>query len=97
MQNAIDTYVDRLIQEKGFNEKDPEIIAQIKSDLMSRIEDRINAMIVRELPQEKLGEFEKVIDSGNAEELQVYVSKNISDMDEKVAKELLAFRTIYLG
>jgi hypothetical protein len=97
MQNNLDVFVDRLVKEKGFNETDPDVIAQIKSDLVSRMEDRINAMIIRELGEEKLGEFQKLLETGKTEEVQEYVKKNVSEMDEKIAKELLAFRTIYLS
>jgi hypothetical protein len=96
MQNLND-YVDRLVAEKGFNEKDPEVIAQLKADLLDRVETRIDAMIADTLPAEVLPEFETVLEQGNTEDVQDFVKKHIPDIDEKVASELLTFRTIYLS
>ena len=96
MQN-IEEFVSRLIEDKGFNEQDPEIIAQMKKDLLDRVENRINAMIVSILSSEKLPEFEKLLDGGSEEEIQKFVKGNIPDIDERVATELLTFKNIYLG
>lgn len=96
MQN-IEEFVDRLIVDRGFNEQDPEIIEQMKLDLIDRIENRINAMIVSKLDPEKLSDFEKLLDNGSEEEIQNFVKSNISDIDQKVAAELLTFKNIYLS
>ena len=93
----IEDFVDKLITDKGFNEQDPDVIAQMKSDLMDRVENRINAMIVSALDPEKLPDFEKILDSDSEEEIQKFVKNNIPDIDEKVATELLTFKNIYLG
>jgi len=96
MQN-LDQYVDRLIAEKGFDEKDPEVLAQIKTDLLDRVENRIDAMIIENLDESVLAEFEKVLAEGNSEDAQTFVKEHIPDIDEKVASELLSFRTVYLS
>lgn len=93
----IEEFVNKLIEDKGFNEQDPDVIAQMKSDLLDRIENRINAMIISKLNPEKLSDFEKVLDGGSEEEIQKFVKENVSDIDERVAKELLDFKNIYLG
>lgn len=96
MQNLND-YVDRLVAEKGFAEKDPEVIAQIKADLLERVENTIDAMIMRNLDESVLPEFDKVLENGNNEDAQDFIKQHIPDIDEKVASELLAFRTTYLS
>jgi flagellar motor switch protein FliG len=83
--------------EKGFDEKDPEVLAEIKKDLENRLEIRINSVIAEALPQDKLEEFGTVIDKNNEEEMVAYVKKYVPDIDEKVASELLSFRSAYLG
>ncbi len=93
----IKDFVDKLIEDKGFDEKDPEVIAQMKSDLMDRVENRINAMILSNLNPDKLSDFEKVLGNGSEAEMQEFVKKEIPDIDEKVAAELLTFKNIYLG
>lgn len=93
----IDDFVSKLVEEKGFDEKDPLVIEQIKSDLLERIEDRVNAMIVRNLKVEDLDEFEKALDQNDEQALESFVQMHIPDINEKVAAELLAFRSVYLG
>ena len=93
----IEEFVDKLIEDKKFNEQDSDVIAQMKNDLLERVENRINAMIISKLDPEKLVEFEKVLESGSEEEIQNFVKNNIPDIDERVAAELLTFKNIYLG
>ena len=47
--NTIINFIDQLVAEKGFETEDVEVLDQIKSDLMTRLEDRINAMIINNI------------------------------------------------
>lgn len=96
MEN-IEEFVAKLAEDKGLGGEDPEVLAQIKKDLMDRVENSINAMVVSELPPEKLVDFEKLLDSGSEGEIQGFVKECVPDIDEKVAAELLNFKNIYLG
>jgi len=95
--NNLEDFVGKLVEDKGFDEKDPEVIAQIKIDLLDRVEDRINALIISELKPEQLADFGKIMDSGSEEDIQKFIRDNIPDIDEKAASELLTFKNIYLG
>ncbi len=96
MEN-LEQFVDQLVEEKGFDEKDPEVIAQIKSDLLSRVEDRINATLIREFSEEDLTAFEKILDTATPEQAIAFAKEHITDLDGKIAGELVAFRATYLG
>lgn len=96
MQNLND-YVDRLVEEKGFDEKDPEVLTQIKTDLLNRIETRIDALIAGSVPEALLSEFEKVLENGNNEDAIDFVKQHVPDIDDRIAGELVSFRSIYLG
>lgn len=93
----IEEFIDRIVAEKGFDHKDPEVIAQIKADLMSRLEDKINAMILSNLPGDKLEEFDKLLEANNEEATDTFLTNNIPDIEEKLATEMLEFKSIYLG
>ena len=93
----LDEFIDQLVEAKGFDTKDPEVITQIKRDLMSRLEDRINAMILRNMPEDLLSEFEQIMVSNKEGEVEAFVQKNIPDMEEKLVTELLTFKNMYLG
>lgn len=93
----IEEFVDRLIKDKGFNESDPDVVAQMRLDLLDRVENRINAMILSNIKTENIESFKKVLDEGSEEQIQEFVKKDVPDIDEKVAMELLTFKNIYLG
>lgn len=93
---ALNLFVSRLIEEKKFDNLDPEIVEQIKNDLLERVEDRINASILGRMPAEKLEDFNELLDKGNTEKIQLFCRENIQDLDDIIAKELMNFRSIYL-
>jgi ATP phosphoribosyltransferase len=95
--NNIDDYINLIIKDKGLDSESPEVLAQIKSDLSESIENRINAMIITNIPEDKLEDFEKALDSNDQEKIQAYIKKEIPDIDQKVALELAQFRAFYLG
>jgi hypothetical protein len=95
MQN-IEEFAGRLIEEKGFDTKDAEIVSQLKADLSERIVDQVNAMIMSHMPEEALEGFNKALD-GSDEEVREYAKKYIPDMEEKIAGVLLSFKSMYLA
>ncbi len=95
----LQAYVDKLISEKiEFKNLDGEVITQIKSDLLGRVENRINAVIVNNLEETELEEFNKMLDSNKSdEEVQAFCNKNIPDLAQLIATELIVFRQTYLS
>ncbi len=93
----LEKFVDELVEQKGFGQKDPEVLEQIKLDLLDRVEDRINAMIMTQLPSTALSDFEEKLDTGTDEEIQTFVRSHIPDLKERVAFELVSFKNMYLS
>ena len=94
---TIEAFVGKLIEEKKFENVDADVLAQIKSDLAERVEDRINATILENMPKEKLEDFSALLDGASDEAIQAFCHKNIDDLDEKIAAALVSFRDIYLN
>lgn len=94
---SLQQFVDRLVEEKGFADETPEVLAQIKEDLLSRVEDRINAVILENMPSHLMEEFEKKLDQESTEQVMAFCSENIPNINEVIAAELLNFRTTYLA
>lgn len=92
-------FVDRLVEEKKFPEDlEKEVIDQIKSDLLGRVEDRVNALIISNLSEDKLGEFNDLLDKNiSDEEMQKFCAENIPNMAQLIATELIVFRQTYLS
>lgn len=94
----LDLFIDRLIQEKGLESLEPELLNQVKTDLKDRIEDIINATILEKLTPEKLADFEKLLDSKASDEtIQKFCKENIPNLEEVLARVFLDFRQTYLG
>lgn len=94
---AINLFVDRLTEEKKFENVDPEVLKQIRSDLMERVGDRINATILENMPPEKLNDFNELLDQGDDEAVQEFCQQSIPGIKEIIAQELIDFRSTYLN
>jgi len=93
----INDFAKRLLNEKGLSDFEPEMLAQMQKDLVERIEDGINAMIVENMPAEELPKFRELLENGTDEEVQVFCEQNIEGFADLLAQNLLRFREIYLG
>lgn len=92
----IEEFIDRVIEEKGIKTKTPEVLDQVKIDLTSRLEDSFNAMVLTNLPEDKLEEFNNLLDTGNEEEINNFIAKNVPDIEQKLAEVMLEFKSSYL-
>lgn len=90
-------FINQIIKEKGLDTEPAEVVEQIRQDLQNSLEQRVNAMLISSLPEEKLPEFEQLLDADNTETIQAFLAANISDLQEKIAVELLQFKTLYLA
>lgn len=97
VNEMLDLFIDRLITDAEMD-KDLEesIVVGLKKDLKERLENRIKAMTISQIPEDKLGDFEKVLDSGDAEATQKFCDENIANFPELLAAELLNFRNRYV-
>ena len=94
----VSDFIDKLVVEAGMNEDlDEDVFTQLKKDLKERLENRVNAVILSQIPEYKLEEFEKLLDSGNAEATQAFCNENIPNLSELIASEFLAFRNRYVS
>lgn len=92
----LDKFLDQLITEKNLSDQDPEVAAQIRADLLDMLNRKLDAVILANLPSESLEDFEVLIDAGEASAIQEFVSANIPNLDEVIAKGLMEFRQAYL-
>ncbi len=94
---ALNIFVEKLIEEKNFENINPETMEQIRADLLKRVEDKINVTILQHVPSEKLEDFNKLLDNPDEEKIHKFCSENISNLDEIIAETLMNFRSIYLN
>ncbi|TSA43749.1 hypothetical protein D4R49_02365 [bacterium] len=90
-------FTGRLMAEKGLEGLDNDVRTEVHADLLSRVEDRINASLLALLPPDKSHEFEQVLDTGDEKKIQEFISISIPNANEVVAEALMAFRQTYLN
>lgn len=96
--DSLDTFVEKLIDEKKFEDLTPELRQHMHDDLKTRIYDTINAKVIRELKDEDLPAFEALIDrNATPEELQKFTQEKLPDSVSFLTNVLLDFRKMYLG
>jgi len=94
------SFANNIFEEKKYpNNLDKEVSDQIKSDILSALEDRINAVIISNLPEDKLDIFNEMLDREEIkdEEVQKFCSENIKNLEELIAAELIIFKQSYLS
>ena len=96
----LESFANDLFREKKFPEDlDKEIIDQIKNEIVSALEDRINAVIINNLPEDKLETFSEMLDRENLkdEDVQNFCLENIKNLEELIAAEKIVFKQSYLS
>ena len=96
----MDDFINQLLQEAAVPESvDPEVRAQLVSDLESRLADMINRRLIDAMSEEDALGLEKLLDEqpDNIEAVQGYIEERLPNKDQVVAATLLEFRALYLG
>jgi len=96
---ALEQFADKLLEEKGVKKMnlEEEVVFQMRDDLVSRLEDRINAVIITSLNPQQAETFEKMIDEEKPiAEIQQFIAQQIPNLEELITQELLFFRETYL-
>lgn len=94
---ALEQFASRLMEEKQLSGLDEATKLQMKEDLVFRAEEIIKATIFANMPEEKLSEFNALMEAGRDEELQAFVKEAVPNLAELTAQALLDMRTAYLG
>lgn len=92
----LESFADKLLQEKKLENISAEVREQMREDLVDRLEERVNLALVQFMPPEKLDEFEQLVSSKNLEDIAKFCAENIPNLEQIIASELLNFRTTYL-
>ena len=95
----IESFADRLLAENKHLAKidDADVLNQIKENLVDSIDDHINAMVLAEMPPNKLEELERLVDADAHDKIAAFTNANIPNLDTKLTKLLVDFRKTYLG
>lgn len=98
MQN-IDDFLESLLNDKGITDVDPEIRAELKEDMKTRLMDQINRAAIMELSEEKAAELAGLVDDPefNDEKMAKFMQESGVNLTEVALDTMLKFRGFYLG
>ena len=98
MQN-IDDFLESLLNDKGITDVDPEIRAELKEDMKTRLMDQINRAAIMELSEEKAAELADLVDDPefNDEKMANFMQESGVNLTEVALDTMLKFRGFYLG
>ena len=95
---GFNSYVDKLIEDKGFPDITTEVREEIKKDVLRRLNDFIAARIIAGLSDADVNTFEQMLKDGKPDtEIQNFVTTHIANFVDFLTNVLLEFRGVYLG
>ena len=96
--DVLDKFILEMLDAKNLSGIDDDAKGYLVSDLKERLEAQINKALIDELSDEKLEEFNKLLDDDSVEAttVQQFVENSGVDTKKIVARTALAFRELYL-
>lgn len=96
-EKLLSDFVDQLIVDKGLPQLEPEVLEEIKKDLLDRLEIHVNAGLLALLPETAMDKFDALLDQENKEATQTYLHQHIPNLDVKLAELLVDFKQAYIA
>jgi hypothetical protein len=94
----LEEFAENLLLEKNLTNIDEATLRQMREDLVDRLEKVTDKVVVDNIPEERLAEFEKMVDDGaKPEDVQAFISTNVPDLGPKLTEAYFDFRKLYLG
>ena len=96
---SLDEFIAQLLIDKGITNLEPEIEADLKQEMKTRLEDQINKAAVMQLSEEKASELATLMDDPEFtnEKLTEFMQNSGVNLAEVTLDTMLKFRSFYLG
>lgn len=95
---VVDDFLNLLLDEGGMGTVSVGVRAQMLNDLRVRLNERLFATALMNLPEEKVTELRELSEKGTSgEEVEKFIDTNIPNSQEIFAGAFLTFRNDYLG
>jgi hypothetical protein len=97
-KSQIDTFIDNLIDRRGYDEAPQEIKEQLHEDLKRKLDEYVMTKTIAEFSPAEVAEFEKLLDEDKpAEDLKKFAVQHIPDYQTFMTSTLVAFQEAYLS
>lgn len=81
---AVEKFVERLMREQGLDPNDQAAKEAFKNETM----DKINRYIIDRIPDDKLEQFEELLEENNAEKISYFLEEALDDVKSSVEESL---------
>jgi hypothetical protein len=93
---AARAFVSKLVEQKFPNGLDDEVKQQLINDLLQRLEDQLNRLIINSLNDTQLAKMEHLIDTDQVDKMQDFLYKEGINVQSLVARVMAEFQASYL-
>jgi hypothetical protein len=95
----LDRFINQILDEKQLSGVTPEVRVQLVADLKERLLDQINRALITALPEEKIVEFNLLLDDETAsdEAIRQFITNSGVDVQKVTLQTMLRFSELYLG
>ncbi len=96
--DELDKFIRDILNQKQLSGVSPEVEKQLVADLKERLIDQINRAIIDAMPEDKMDEFNQMLDSDvDDAQIQQFVANSGVDTRQVTIETMLRFRSLYLG
>ena len=94
----LDSFIDKLIDERGYADAPQEIKDQLHQDIKSRLDTFVVSTMIARFSPEEVTEYEKMLDEEKStDELKKFAMDHIPDYQTFMTSTLLTFSNAYLS
>lgn len=97
--DELDRFINEILDEKQLLGVTPEVRVQLVSDLKERMLDQINRALITALPDDKMTEFNTILDDETVSDEAVtqFIATSGVDVQKVTIQTMLRFSELYLG
>ena len=85
----------KMLEARGLKDLEQSQINLLQEDMVEAMKSAINIAIFKELSEDKLKEFENILDTKPETEVQEYCQQNIPNLEQVVSTALTRFTEVY--
>jgi len=96
--SQVTTFINELIDEKGFENLTHEMREQMSQDIKKRFDEFVIIRSLAQLSEEETQQFRQMLnDKKSGTELQQFITEHIADYETFLAETVVKFREAYLA
>lgn len=100
MPAEIKTFLEKIIEEKKFDNLSPQLQEAMAASLYPRLEAYVFTAIAKNLDEAAAAQLDQLTESGknfSRPDIQNFLKQHVADAEEIIAQAMLEFRAVYLN